>query len=144
MALDVSQQSLVHSGVPATITLPDSSTVNGTVTSVGTVATAGSSQGDQSSADTVEVTIAISDQHALGTLDGAPVDVTLVSAQAKDVLSVPVQALVALAEGGYGVQVVTGSTSHYVAVTTGMFAAGRVEISGAGIDAGTLVGVPGD
>jgi hypothetical protein len=70
------------------------------------------------------------------------VDVTLVSAQATDVLSVPVAALVALAEGGYGVQVVDGSSARYVAVKTGMFASGRVEISGDGITAGTVVGVP--
>jgi hypothetical protein len=38
--------------------------------------------------------------------------------------------------------VVSGSTTRYVAVKTGMFAGGRVEISGTGITAGTLVGVP--
>jgi len=58
------------------------------------------------------------------------------------VLTVPVAALLALSEGGYGVQVVSGGTSHIVAVQVGMFAGGRVEISGAGIDVGTLVGVP--
>ena len=76
------------------------------------------------------------------TLVSAPVDVTLVSAQAHDVLSVPVAALVALAEGGYGVQVVEGSSTRYVAVKTGMFASGRVEITGDGIAEGTLVEVP--
>jgi len=143
VALDVSLQNLVHKGVAATITLPDNSTVDGTVATVGTVATAGSG-GDGSNPTTVSVTISVADQHALGTLDGAPVDVTLTSAQAKDVLSVPVEALVALAEGGYGVQVVTGATSQYVAVTTGMFANGRVEITGDGITAGTVVGVPSE
>jgi len=38
---------------------------------------------------------------------------------------VPVGALVALAEGGYGVQVIEGSTARYIAVKTGMFAGGR-------------------
>jgi hypothetical protein len=136
--LDVSKQGLVKAGISATVTLPSGTTVTGTVASVGTVATAGANGG----AATVPVTITMSDQSKLGSLDGAPVDVTLVSAQAKDVLSVPVGALVALAEGGYGVQVVTGASSRYVAVKTGMFAAGRVEISGDGITAGTVVGVP--
>lgn len=137
--LDVSKQNLVHPGVAATVTLPDSRTVQGTVRDVGTVATAGTQGGP----DTVPVTISLADQSAVGNLDGAPVDVTLVSAQATNVLTVPVAALVALAEGGYGVQVVSGPTSRYVAVRTGMFANGRVEITGPGIDAGTTVGVPG-
>jgi peptidoglycan hydrolase-like protein with peptidoglycan-binding domain len=138
VALDVAKQSLVRPGVSATVTLPDSRTVNGTVATVGTVATAGT----QGNPATIDVTINLADQSALGSLDQAPVDVTLVSAQANDVLTVPVAALVALAEGGYGVQVVTGSTSRYVAVQTGMFASGRVQITGTGITAGTLVGVP--
>jgi peptidoglycan hydrolase-like protein with peptidoglycan-binding domain len=136
--LDVAKQGLVKAGIAATVTLPSGTSVAGTVASVGTVATAGTNGGGA----TVPVTVTIADQSKLGSLDGAPVDVTLVSAQAKDVLSVPVSALVALAEGGYGVQVVTGSSSRYVAVKTGMFAGGRVEVSGDGITAGTVVGVP--
>jgi peptidoglycan hydrolase-like protein with peptidoglycan-binding domain len=136
--LDVSKQDLVKAGVPATVTLPDGRTVSGTVSIVGTVATAG----DQGSPATIDVTVGVTDQSALGSLDQAPVDVTLVSAKADNVLTVPVSALVALAEGGYGIQVVTGATTTYVAVQTGMFANGRVEISGPGITAGTVVGVP--
>jgi multidrug efflux system membrane fusion protein len=55
---------------------------------------------------------------------------------------VPIAALVALASGGYGVQVVQGASTHYAAVKTGLFAGGKVEISGADIDEGTTVGVP--
>jgi peptidoglycan hydrolase-like protein with peptidoglycan-binding domain len=138
VALDVAKQDLVKPGVAATVTLPDHRTVGGTVTTVGSVATAGT----QGNPATVDVSVSLADQSALGSLDQAPVDVTLVSAQVADVLTVPVAALVALAEGGYGVQVVTGSTSRYVAVQTGMFASGRVQVSGTGISAGTLVGVP--
>jgi hypothetical protein len=98
--------------------------------------------GQQGNPATIEVVVNVADQGALGTLDQAPVGVTLVSAKVENVLTVPVAALVALAEGGYGVQVVEGSTTRYVPVKTGMFANGRVEISGAGIQAGTVVGVP--
>ena len=59
-----------------------------------------------------------------------------------DVLTVPVAALVALAEGGYGLQVVDGATSRFVAVETGLFASGRVEVSGAGVAEGATVGMP--
>jgi peptidoglycan hydrolase-like protein with peptidoglycan-binding domain len=138
VALDVSKQDLVKQGTAATLTLPDSKTVQGTVSDVGTVATAG----EQGNPSTINVTIAIADQSALGTLDQAPVDVTLVAKKAENVLTVPVAALVALAEGGYGLQVVTGSSTRYVPVQTGMFAGGRVEVSGDGITAGTVVGMP--
>jgi hypothetical protein len=91
---------------------------------------------------TIDVTVTVADQSKLGTLDQAPVTVTLVAAAVENVLTVPVAALVALADGGTGVQVVTGSTSHYVTVQLGMFANGRVQINGAAIVEGTLVGVP--
>jgi peptidoglycan hydrolase-like protein with peptidoglycan-binding domain len=138
IALEVSLQDVAKVGATATVTLPNSRTVDGSISAVGTVATAGSN-GNPS---TIDVTVTIADQSKLGTYDAAPVDVTLVSQQAQNVLTVPVAALVALAEGGYGVQVVEGSTARYVAVKTGMFAGGRVEISGTGIAAGTVVGVP--
>jgi hypothetical protein len=134
----VSLQGLVKQGVAATVTLPDGKVVNGTVTTVGTVATAG----DPGKPATIDVTVTVADQGALGTLDQAPVTVALVSATVQNVLTVPVAALAALPGGGYGVQVVTGSTSHYTAVRLGMFGNGRVEVSGDGIAAGTLVGVP--
>jgi peptidoglycan hydrolase-like protein with peptidoglycan-binding domain len=142
VALDVAKQTYVHKGVTATITLPDGSTVDGTVSSVGTVATTTEGDNNNSATTTIPVVISVKDQSKLGTLSSAPVDVTLVSGEAKDVLTVPVAALVALAEGGYGVQVVEGSTSRYVAVQLGMFADGRVEISGTGISEGTVVGIP--
>jgi hypothetical protein len=139
VALDVALQHLVKAGLPAVVTLPDGKTVKGKLASVGTVATAGE---DEEHPATIAVTVTITDQSKLGTLDQAPVTVSLISATAENVLTVPVAALVALAEGGYGVQVVTGSTSRYVAVRLGMFADGRVEITGDGITEGTLVGMP--
>ena len=50
--------------------------------------------------------------------------------------AVPVSALVALAEGGYGLEIVDGTQTRYVAVTLGMFAQGRVEVSGPDIAEG--------
>jgi peptidoglycan hydrolase-like protein with peptidoglycan-binding domain len=143
VALDVSLQHLVRKGLSATVTLPNDSTVAGQVASVGTVATTsgGSGAGGQTET-TIDVVVTVADQKALGTLDSAPVSVTLVSQTRRDVLTVPVAALVALAEGGYGVEVIADGHSSYVAVDTGLFANGRVEISGGGIVEGTVVGVP--
>jgi hypothetical protein len=58
------------------------------------------------------------------------------------VLTVPVAALLALAEGGYGIEVVEGTTTRIVAVETAMFADGRVEVTGRGLSEGMKVGVP--
>jgi peptidoglycan hydrolase-like protein with peptidoglycan-binding domain len=138
VALDVAKQQLVKQGTDVTVTLPGDKTVKGTVSSVGSVAHAGSS----GSATTIDVVVSVADQSALGTLDQAPVQVALVSNERKDVLTVPVAALLALAEGGYGVQVVEGSGTRIVAVQVGLFAGGRVEVSGTGIDAGVVVGMP--
>jgi putative peptidoglycan binding protein len=142
--LDVAKQHLVTQGIEATVTLPDGKTVAGTVTSVGTVASAppatGGGQQATSEPTTVAVVVAVADQAALGALDSAPVDVTLVAEKRENVVAVPVGALVALAEGGYGVQVVDGGRTSYVAVETGLFADGSVEVTG--IEEGTVVGVP--
>jgi hypothetical protein len=139
VALDVALQGLARRGAAATVTLPDGTTVHGTIATVGAVATAGASAADPA---TIAVTVTIAHQAALGRLDQAPVTVKLTSARVKNVLTVPVAALVALAGGGYGVQVVTGTATRYVPVQLGMFAGGRVQVTGPGLAAGTRVGVP--
>jgi len=135
IALEVTRRHLVREGQSGEVILPDASTVTGVVSRVGTVATA-SSDG----VATVEVVVMIANQTLLGGLDGAPVDLTLTVDRRDNVLTVPVGALVALTDGGYGVQVVDGRSSQWVRVQTGMFANGRVEVSG--IAEGTPIGVP--
>jgi hypothetical protein len=140
IALAVSKQHLVKAGMNARITLPGGKTVTGTVSTVGTVATEDKSA--DSSTTTIEVTVTVADQSALGGFDKAPVKVAFVAVERPNVLAVPVAALLALAEGGYGVQVVEGSGTRIVPVTPGLFADGQVEVTGEGITAGTVVGVP--
>jgi hypothetical protein len=142
VGLDPAQQHLVAPGVAATVLLPDGTTAAATVSAVSPVATAVDTGDPATSTTAISVTVALDDPAAAGTLDSAPVDVDLVSGEAQDVLAVPVGALVALAEGGYAVQVVDGAGTALVPVETGMFAAGLVEVSGAGIEDGTVVGVP--
>jgi hypothetical protein len=55
---------------------------------------------------------------------------------------VPVEALLALAEGGYAVEVVDGTSSQLVAVVPGTYAEGWVEIEARSIHPGTKVAVP--
>ena len=127
--LDASEQSSVKRGDRVTITLPSGETTPGVITSVGTVA---SSSGG--SAPTVPVYIRPLDQKVAGTLDQATVEVQITNATVRDALIVPVNALLALAGGGYAVETVDSRGLHHlVAVTTGLFddADGLVQVSGA-------------
>lgn len=141
--LDPSDQRLAVKGGKVAITMPEGSTFTGTVTNVSTVITPDPSGGNPQTK--VEVTVSLTDpaaQKAAAGYDDATVDATFTASERKNVLTVPVAALVALAEGGYGVQVVAGTSARYVPVETGLFAGGQVEISGAGIAAGMVVGMP--
>ena len=162
--LDVSQEYLVKPGDAVTVVLPDgTSTVGGHIETVGTVAacpggsgigagggasgSAGqspceSSGSGTSSTATVTVTITLDSAPPGATFDQAPVNVNITTQTVDNVLTVPVNALLALQGGGYGVQVVTGKTSHLAGVTTGMYSDTLVQVSGSGITAGTVVEVP--
>ena len=138
---------LVKAGTPVSVTLPDESVTPGRVTSVGRVATAPSGDqpgGQGSGSATVKVDVALDDPSAAGSLDQAPVTVHIVSVQHDDVLAVPVDALVALLEGGYAVEVVGADGGHhYAGVQPGIFQDGWVEVTGNGLTEGTTVVVPG-
>ena len=88
------------------------------------------------------VTVTLDSIPKLATLDQAPVNVNITTQRAANVLAVPVNALLALQGGGFGVQVMTGNTGHLVGVTTGLYANNLVQISGSGISVGTRVEVP--
>jgi peptidoglycan hydrolase-like protein with peptidoglycan-binding domain len=141
IALDAAQQSDVKVGNPVTITLPNHQTTPGMVSSVGTVATAGSS----SSPPTVEVIVTPTDAAAIRSLDRAPVQVAITTASVESALVVPVTALLALSTGGYAVEEVTpAGVRHLVPVSLGLFddADGLVQVSGTGLSAGQQVVVP--
>ncbi|MEU0551277.1 peptidoglycan-binding protein [Micromonospora sp. NPDC005979] len=143
--LDVDDQRLAKRDAKVAVKLPDGRAVNGTISTVETVIQTGSAgaNGQAAEAETkIEVTVAVTDPKALAGFDQASVDVTFTASERADVLTVPVAALLALAEGGYGVEVVDGGARRIVAVTTGLFADGRVEITGEGIAEGTTVVVP--
>jgi peptidoglycan hydrolase-like protein with peptidoglycan-binding domain len=148
LSLNVSQESLVRVGAPVIVSLPDGKVAPGTVTTIGTVATAqpanqngGSNNGPPSAS--VPVTIALTDPNAGGSLDQAPVTVGIVFDVHKGVLAVPVMALLAQPAGQYAVQVVDGSERRLVTVTTGLFDdRGLVEVSSPGLHEGMSVEVP--
>jgi hypothetical protein len=165
--LDVSQEYLVKPGDAVSVVLPDgTTTVGGHIQSVGNVATCPSGEGTGSgtgattgsssaststcssggggstSTPTVPVTVTLDSTPTLATLDEAPVNVNITTQRASDVLAVPVNALLALQGGGYGVDVIGGGASHLVGVTTGLYSNNLVQVSGSGISAGVRVEVP--
>jgi multidrug efflux pump subunit AcrA (membrane-fusion protein) len=147
MALDASEQGSVKVGDTVTITLPDNQTTPGRIAYVSSVATSPSSSGksgEEESAPTVEVDATPTDPAATGHLDQAPVNVEITTESVENVLAVPVDALLALAGGGYAVEVAEGRVHRLVAVTVGLFddAEGLVQVSGQGLSAGQRVVVP--
>jgi multidrug efflux pump subunit AcrA (membrane-fusion protein) len=130
--LDASQQSEVKAGDRVSITLPDGTTTPGMVSSVGTVATTSGS--GPNATTTIPVQVKLTDPKAAGTLDQVPVTVHVTTASVKNVLAVPVGALLARSPGGYVVEVAgPGNTRRYVPVRPGIFddTSGLVQVTGA-------------
>jgi hypothetical protein len=116
-------------GESVSIILPSQASTPGKVTAVGAL-----------SATSGQLTVTPEQPQATGTGVNVGVQVSLAVESVRDVLAVPVTALLALAGGGYGLEVVAPSGAHHlVGVTTGLFASGEVQVSGPGITAGTRV-----
>ena len=144
-------------GEKVSIVLPSNATTPGRVTAIGPAplpagsGSPGSGSGSGSgfgspgsgasqTAASMLLTVTPDRPGATGSGPDVPVQVKIPVQSVRDVLAVPVSALLALAGGGYGLELVTPSGAHHlVGVTTGIFAAGRVQVSGAGIVAGTKV-----
>jgi peptidoglycan hydrolase-like protein with peptidoglycan-binding domain len=150
--LDASRQTEAILGEHVDVTLPSNAVARGVITQVGRVAQStagGSSQGSGGNSTagaglapqaTIPVTISLSRARRLGSLDQAPVTVAFALTTTRNVLAVPVSALLATAGGGYAVDVVhANGTVVRTPVTPGSFAGGYVQISGPGIAAGMPV-----
>ncbi|MDR3032125.1 MAG: peptidoglycan-binding protein [Kitasatospora sp.] len=169
--LDAAQQSEVKDGDRVSITLPDGSVTPGVISQISRVASSSSSssssgsgsgsgaQGSGSSGSgssgsgssgsgtsaTITVLVSLTHPKDAGKLNQAPVTVLITTGSASNALTVPVNALLAQAHGGYAVEVVSGGHHHLVKVTPGLFddAAGLVQVSGSGLSPGQRVVVPG-
>jgi peptidoglycan hydrolase-like protein with peptidoglycan-binding domain len=141
----------VRVGEAVSIVLPSNAATPGTAVAIGPAPAApgsGGSAGNSADGSTGTTSTSAADAltvrpdrpGATGTGDGVAVQVSLATQSVSGVLAVPVTALLALAGGGYGIEVVTSSgTDQLVGVQTGIFAAGQVAITGPGIAAGTKV-----
>jgi len=133
----------VQAGESVSIVLPTNAATPGRVTGVGPAvggASGGAGAGNSARSASALLFVAPRRPAATGTGTGVAVQVALPVQSVRAVLAVPVAALLALAGGGYGLEVVGPAGGHHlVGVTTGIFAAGRVQVSGPGIARGTQV-----
>lgn len=145
--LDAASQGGVHAGDRVSITMPSGRVTQGRVSSVGKVATSGSSNpGEPEGPPTIEVQIRPLHPKATGSLDQAPVHVSITTASVRSALVVPVNSLLALAGGGYALEVAEGHTHRLLGVSLGIFddAVGLVQVSGTGLRAGQQIVVPAE
>jgi hypothetical protein len=126
----------IKSGGRVTVVLPDRSTAAGRVAAISTTVQANQDDTSNARQTKINVTVSLDDPKAVKGIDSAPVQAQFQGESKKDVLAVPVGALLALREGGYAVRL---SGGRLVPVDTGMFAKGLVEISGQGIGEGMKV-----
>jgi peptidoglycan hydrolase-like protein with peptidoglycan-binding domain len=111
------------------IELADGATATGTISSVDSVATVDNAESGQPATTTVGIDITPDGQ--LDALDESPVTVSFTSDKLTGVLAVPVEAVVATADGRYAVEVVDANDStRLVEVKLGRFADGWAQIDG--------------
>lgn len=130
LAMSPAEAGSVSLKAAVTIALPDGREVGGTVTDISRTVLQ-----DPDATEPPKITVTVTPAE-VPPFDAAPVQVRFTMAAREQVLAVPVGALVALREGGYALQTPDGTL---IAVTTGVFAGGMVEVSGAGLDAGATV-----
>jgi Putative peptidoglycan binding domain len=156
MDLDASLQTEVADGDKVSVTLPDNAVTPGLISSISTAAASSSSSSSSSSGNgsgsgsggsstaTITVVVSLTNPKAAGTLNQAPVQVTITTGSVSNVLIVPVDALLAQPGGRYAVEVTGPGGHHLLSVTPGLFddAAGTVQVTG-NLTVGQRVVVPG-
>jgi peptidoglycan hydrolase-like protein with peptidoglycan-binding domain len=136
--LAADRRDILATGDSVAVELPDGTESAGLVTEIDSVAQTLPGANEP----TVEVTIELADLAEVGDLDGAEVSVNIVRQTRPDVLSVPVDALLALREGGYALEMVAEDGSTYLTLAeVGLFDDSGVEVSG-DFSAGDTVVVP--
>ena len=145
--VDASDQETVSLGDSVEIELPTDERVPTIITFIDQVVT------QTQAGEFIEVILEVLNPNEIEAYDQAPVKVFVTTEVSENVLFVPVNALLALAEGGYALEVYEGETedgifqgesgvdTSYVAVEIGVFTDGFVEVKG-NISEGQIVVVP--
>ena len=132
-------------GTKVQLTMPDDAETAGTVASVGAESDSEDNPAQPGGEPTVPVVITLDDPSAASDFESGSVDVHIERSREEGAIVAPVTALVALAEGGYAVQLVDDSAPNgyrLVGVEVGTNTNNLVAISGEGIEAGAEVVVP--
>jgi hypothetical protein len=145
--VDASDQETVSLGDSVEIELPTDERVPTIITFIDQVVT------QTQAGEFIEVILEVLNPNEIEAYDQAPVKVFVTTEVSENVLFVPVNALLALAEGGYALEVYEGEAedgifqgesgvdTSYVAVEIGVFTDGFVEVKG-NISEGQIVVVP--
>jgi peptidoglycan hydrolase-like protein with peptidoglycan-binding domain len=138
--LDPDQQSIAKRGQKVQVVLPDGADVAGKVHALGVVeATGDEGEPGEETGAALEATIAVAGKHPIPALDGATVSVRFTQRVRKDVLSVPLTALVAIGGERFAVYVREDGARKAIVVTPGLAADGYVAIAGDGLRPGMTV-----
>ena len=145
--VDATDQETVSLGDGVEIELPTDERVPTVISFIDQVVT------QTQAGEFIEVTLEVLNPEEIETYDQAPVKVFVITEISAGVLYVPVNALLALAEGGYALEVYEGEVetgtfngesgvdTNYIAVEIGVFTDGFVEVKG-NISEGQVVVVP--
>jgi peptidoglycan hydrolase-like protein with peptidoglycan-binding domain len=139
-SIDADMQSRIEVGDKVSVTLPGGEDTDGEILRIGKVATAGTDENGNAGTATVPVVLRISVPKGTPDLDQAPVQVKVATVVRKNVLTVPISALLARPGSGYRVKLASGV---YADVEPGLYddETNQVEIS-AGLKEGDRVEVP--
>lgn len=139
--LEADQQSIAHRGQRVEVVLPGGGEAPGRVSGLTAVeASTGEGPGSGEEAEAgVEATVAVVGKGRIPALDGATVNVLFTRRVRKDVLSVPLTALLAIGGERFAVDVLEGSVRRRIVVTPGLAADGYAEVAGKGLRAGMTV-----
>ncbi|MFD9706288.1 peptidoglycan-binding protein [Lentzea sp. NPDC059081] len=130
--LEQSKQRLAKQGEKVELSITGGKPTTGTIT--GVTRTAGDP--NQGQKPKIVLTISVDDPKAAEGIETGSVTTVFTVARKQNVLAVPIGALLALAEGGYGLVTDDGRT---IPVTVGIFAKGQVEVQGEGLREGMKV-----
>jgi len=139
--LEADRQSIAHRGQKVEVVLPGGTEVPGKVSGLVAVGASGGGGGpdEEEKEAGVEATISVTGKHRIPALDGATVSVRFTQQVRKQVLSVPLTALIAIGGERFAVYVREGGARRQIVVAPGLAAEGYVEVEGKGLRAGMSV-----
>jgi len=139
--VELDDRRLARRGTKVSVSLPDGTRAKGIVERAAPAIEKEVSAGDR--AVVIPTTIRFRHERAAKGFEHAAVTIHFADVQSRDALTVPVEALIALDANRFGVEVPAANGAvRRLPVRTGLFAGGRVVISGNGIHRGLRVVVP--